>query len=126
MPYLRRWILHFAGYTLRLHKFYRGDDDRAPHDHPWWFITIPLRGYYESVVRGSVQMVEWVRPFWPHFRPATYRHIVLGGADYFDYPDLGHWCPARALYTVVITGRKERPWGFWPGSKTFVPWREWK
>lgn len=119
-PYLRRWIIYFSGCTLRLHKFYRGDDDRAPHDHPWWFVTIPLRGYWESVVRGSVQMVEWVCPFWPHFRSAQYKHIVLG--THFD----GVWSTPTPVYTIVITGRKEQSWGFWPGLHTFVPWREWK
>lgn len=123
-PYLRRWILYLAGYTLRLHKFYRGDDDRAPHDHPWWFVTIPLRGYYESVVRGSVQMVQWVRPFWPHFRPAKYRHIVLG-TTFYRHPK-PRWVTWRPVYTIVITGRKQRSWGFWPGNETFVHWRQWK
>ena len=121
-PYLRRWIIYFGGYTLRLHKFYRGDDDRAPHDHPWWFITFPLTGYYESVVRGSVQMVEYVRPFWLHSRPATYKHIVLG--THYRHP--GGWRTESPIYTIVITGRKQRSWGFWPGSSTFVPWRLWK
>src|SRR5580692_11012239 len=48
-PYLDRYILYFWPITLRLHRFWRGDDDRAPHDHPWWFITIPFTSYVEAV-----------------------------------------------------------------------------
>ena len=53
-PYLGRWILYVGGFSFRLHKFYRGDDMRAPHDHPWWFVTFPLcRGYLELVPYGA-------------------------------------------------------------------------
>jgi len=45
-PYLERWII-WLGFTIRLHKFHKGDDDRAFHDHPWWFITMPFSAYLE-------------------------------------------------------------------------------
>lgn len=117
-PYLGRWILYVRGYTLRLHKFFRGDDARAPHDHPWAFWTLPLcRGYYESVpdnFKGG-QFVKWVSGWRWHYRPSSYQHIVLD-------PDGPFW-------TVVVTGRKDRSWGFWPGvtgARKFVPWRQWE
>lgn len=107
-PYLGRWILYVLGFSVRLHKFYRGDDERAPHDHPWSFWTFPLcRGYEEIVVRGSVLMHEWVRGWRLHYRPSSYRHIVVD--------------PPKPFWTIVVTGRKDRSWGFWPGSETFVP-----
>lgn len=47
--YLTRWyLLRFKSFAVFLHYFHRSDEDRALHDHPWNFITIPLwRGYYE-------------------------------------------------------------------------------
>lgn len=111
-PYLGRWILYIGGRTLRLHKFYKGDDDRAPHDHPWPFWTFPLcSGYDEVVARGSVLMHERVKGWRWNFRPSNYRHIVLD--------------PDAPFYTIVVTGKKNHSWGFWPGSETFVPWRDW-
>lgn len=110
--YLGRWILYIAGRTLRLHKFYRGDDARAPHDHPWPFWTSPLTDSYEEIVdRGGVLMHERVKGWRWNARPSAYRHIVLD--------------PVKPFYTIVVTGRKDRGWGFWPSDKQFVPWREW-
>lgn len=95
-PYLERWIL-WLGFTLRVHKFHKGDDDRAFHDHPWWFITIPLRPYSERTPGNTVQVL---RRFRPRFRPAKHRHIV-------------QLIDARPVWTIIITGPKSKEWGFW-------------
>jgi hypothetical protein len=105
--------VYLGGFTLRLHKFWTGDDARAPHDHPWWFITFPFRGYEEVVVRDGVLMHEWVAAWRPHFRPATYRHIVKMGPG------------QKPFFTIVISGRRSRAWGFWPSDKEFIYWRDW-
>ena len=110
-PYLTRWIIYVGGRTLRLHKFHRGDDDRAFHDHPWPFWTFPLKTYSE-LVPGLPYRASVVRGFRLHYRPAAYQHIVLGDG-----------CP---FYTIVVTGKRENAWGFWPEPGKFVPWREWK
>ena len=99
-PYLERWIIWF-GFTLRLHKFHKGDDDRAFHDHPWWFITIPLRSYIESTPDQSGRLVSRWRP---HFRPAKHRHIVS-------------LIEQQPVWTFIITGPKSQEWGFWEQEK---------
>ena len=99
-PYLARWILWF-GATLRLHCFYKGDDDRAYHDHPWWFVTIPLRSYEEVTPALGTSLVKRGRP---HFRRAQHRHIVRLIA------------PAP-VWTLIVTGRKCQEWGFWQGQQ---------
>jgi hypothetical protein len=132
-PYLDRYIIYAFGGTLRLHKFWRGDDDRAPHDHPWWFITIPFASYRETVhipyQRGVYDPLtgttEWspgadivqqrVQAFLPHFRSAKHRHIVRGRANYSTKP----------FWTIVITGGPSNRWGFWPAVDRFIPWRQW-
>ena len=98
-PYLERWILWF-GYTVRIHRFHKGDDDRAFHDHPWWFITIPIKSYEEVRPDGAVVKV---RRFWPHFRRAKHRHIV-------------RLLNPGSVWTLIITGRKCQEWGFWQGE----------
>lgn len=112
--YLDRKIVYVAGYTIRLHTFYRGDDARASHDHPWPFWTFPLHGYTEDVFEKGrwlrSQRVEALR--W-HYRPRGFEHTVVG-LDAF---------PAR---TIVITGRRHQTWGFYPEPGKFVPWWEWK
>lgn len=129
-PYLDRYIAYVYKCRLRLHKFFRGDDDRAPHDHRWWFITFPFASYTE---RYWVKEMRWgtmlpgtyaawrakervVKAWRFHFRPAEFRHIVLGRADGSTKP----------FWTFVITGSAERKWGFWPTPTKFVRQEDWK
>jgi len=122
--YLTRFVAYAVG-TLRLHKFHRGDDDRAPHDHPWWFITFPFTSYIERVWERYPQQVpgcmEWfsyervVKAWRFHFRPAKFRHFVIGRADGSTKP----------FWTLVITGYARNNWGFWRTPTEFVPHKEW-
>lgn len=120
--YMERWFVYLGRFTLRVHKFFRGDDDRAPHDHPFAFVTFPLVSYIEDVYLdgGDEYGPKWiverrvVKAWRPHFRPATYRHIVIGRAD-------GKTTP---FVTLVLTRYAQRRWGFWPSPGKFVPWRE--
>jgi hypothetical protein len=115
-PYLDRWILYVFPVTLRLHRFWRGDDDRAPHDHPWFFITFPLRTYVEKVFEPfGATLYRSVSAFLPHFRAAKFRHIVVGRADGSKEP----------FWTLVLSGQRARKWGFWYRNATFVPYNEW-
>lgn len=125
--YLDRYIGYLGGCSVRLHRFWRGDDDRAPHDHPWWFITFPLVSYEERYwVRSHNDFFspDWywrerqrtVKAWRFHFRPAKFQHIVIGRTDGKNKP----------FWTFVITGFANNKWGFWPTRDTFVPWREWK
>lgn len=98
--YLERWIIWFGG-TLRLHKFHKGDDDRAFHDHPWWFITFPTRSYLEQTPTDALRRVSAWRP---HFRPAHYRHIVTLTDE-------------RPVWTLILTGPKSKEWGFWEAER---------
>lgn len=122
VKYLERWILWF-GFTVRLHRFWASDDDRAPHDHPWWFVTFPLSPYWEQVEHGAVingraypnGVSRFVEAFRFHYRPAEYRHIVT-------------LLPGREgkTWTLCISGPYQRSWGFWPKPDKFVPWRQWE
>jgi hypothetical protein len=120
-PYLDRYIMYVGGISLRLHKFWRGDDDRAPHDHPWDFWTFPLSTYIEKVpVYGPTWKYpkydyNYVKALRAHKREAKYRHIVTGRADGKDTP----------FWTLVLAGRVKNKWGFWPHEDEFVYWRDW-
>lgn len=82
-PYLLRWyvIPRNRGLNVYLHKFLRDDDDRALHDHPWWFVSVMLWGQYVEVTdqgRAVRSAPEPWRLFWGDrplaFRPGTWRH----------------------------------------------------
>jgi hypothetical protein len=99
-PYLLRWWLipRNRWFNVYLHKIIRDDDPRALHDHPWWNVSVLLKGGY----------LEWRKdrpPAWRRagsvvFRRATCAHRLTLGAS---------GTPAWSLF---ITGPKTREWGF--------------
>ena len=116
-PYLLRWFViprnHYL--NLYLHKFLRSDDDRALHDHPWWFVSIILKGgYYEHSRHGiALRTAPSIA-----YRPATHTHRVElhGGPE-----GSGRENEEEPCWTLIVTGPKRRHWGFWC-PKGFVPW----
>lgn len=125
-PYLRRWYVIPRNRFLNvyLHQFVTSDDDRAPHDHPWPFVSLILKGGYNEVTpqctkrrhAGSIA-----------FRPAKWRHRVE------LLPDVAYETEAPC-WTLIVTGRRTRAWGFWCKQQSpflqrragdrFVPWTE--
>jgi len=99
-PYLRRWVINFGVFSLRVHHWLSGDDPRNYHDHPWSFITVVLKGYY---IDKSNSGNEHMYPGTIRFRPANHSHTVYVG-------DTGCW-------TIIITGPIVRKWGFWVNGK---------
>lgn len=111
-PYLLRWFLVPRNPIINIyrHRFCQSDPG-VPHDHPWHFASIVLRGRYREI--GERRTI--VRhPGSIAFRRASSRHRVelLG----------------RPVTTVIITGPRCRRWGFWcprpAGPPTFVSWQQ--
>lgn len=70
-PYLRRWVVEGkSGRSVRIHHFYRSDDARHFHDHPWWFVTLVVRGGYTDV---SEMGEDKLRPGSVRYRSAPIR-----------------------------------------------------
>ena len=99
-PYLIRWRLEFPFGSLRVHHWLGPGDDRAFHDHPWWFVTFVLQGgYTDRNPDGEDHVGRWSL----RYRPALHRHTVVPDED-------GAW-------TLLVTGRHMRSWGFWLDGK---------
>lgn len=108
-PYLFRWELFECKlFAFYLHQFQRDDDRSSLHDHPWNFITIPLKhGYNDCTYNGKLDNDgnpdfnrELMRPFTIHYRPATHVHFVELLQD-------------KKAWTLVIRFKYIRYWGFW-------------
>lgn len=113
-PYLRRWwiIPRNRWFNIYLHEIRRSDDDRALHDHPWWNVSIILRGCYREIRNGGYRKIHRAGSI--VFRRATMAHrlelpIENGGVRY--------------CWSLFITGPVIRTWGF-HCPKGWVPWRE--
>ena len=108
-PYLRRWwiIPRNRFFNIYLHQILRSDDDRALHDHPWWNVSIILKGGYWEITKHAFC---WRNPGSIVFRRATAAHRLRLDWQMHQLPAAGgHFVPCWSLF---ITGPKIREWGF--------------
>lgn len=112
--YLLRWyvIPRNPWLNIYLHKFLHDDEDRALHDHPWWFISVMLKGGYYEVTQNN--FTQRLAPS-VAFRKPTYAHRVV-------LPRVSGTDTVRPCWTLVVTGRVVRDWGFHCSQG----WRHWK
>lgn len=115
-PYLYRWTLIIAGYTIRIHHWIRSDDNRFFHDHSCNLISIILKGYYYNVIpkdnnnpdtKDSIKIL--CRAWRPWFANATKKHYLL--------------IPSEGAWTLLITGRAYHKWGFYVNNHKWRPLR---
>lgn len=99
-PYMRRWVLDFGLFALRVHLWESSDDKRAFHDHAWWFLTLVLWGAYLDVSPDGEDKlgVGSIR-----FRKASHKHTVK--------------ILKPGTLTFLMTGPPVRRWGFWVNGK---------
>lgn len=112
-PYLRRWwvIPRNSIFNIYLHHFLRSDDDRALHDHPWWNLSLLLRGEYSemTIEAGGVHVFTPRQAGDFKFRRPRHAHrIILTNGP---------------CWTLFITGPRLRSWGF-HCPNGWVHWRK--
>lgn len=116
-PYLRRFYItprrldksgadteSYMGFGIYLHYFYRGDEDKELHNHPWKrAVSFILTGGYIEERRNEFDKV--VCNF---VRPRTLN--IIRGSDFhriIKNPKVDH------VWTLFITGERYQDWGFW-------------
>ena len=99
--YLYRWhiIPRNKWFNIYLHKFIGSDDDRALHDHPWWSLSLRLKGVGKEAYLKNGDVVWRDSPRFALRSPTHAHRIALNAAR-------------TPLWTVFITGRVKREWGF--------------
>lgn len=143
--YMNRWyvIPRNRWFNIYLHKIVRDDDPQALHDHPWWNISIVLKGgYWEVMPRQKFNANslareydkfpatqrqfsrlfqehrrKWRRPGSIIFRCATDAHrLELRHTQQWMEGDT-RWhlvsSPLVPAWSLFITGPNKREWGFW-------------
>lgn len=111
-PYMQRWwiIPRNKFFNIYLHHFLHSDEDRALHDHPWWNLSILLKGGYveHTIAAGGVNRAVSYKQGEMKFRFASVAHRVE--------LDRG------PCWSLFITGPVIREWGFHCPKG----WRHWK
>jgi hypothetical protein len=109
-PYLERYYVFLKDRTwfpfnIFLHKFLKSDPD-VPHDHPWNYATVILKGgYWEWIPqinsRGEKfgEIAHWRGP--GHFR--------ICGANSYHRIEID---PEVETWTLFMPMRKRKEWGF--------------
>lgn len=118
-PYLLRWYIIPRNrlFNIYLHKMLRDDDDRALHDHPWWNVSIVLRGGYWEI-----------KPTTAKYQPGGLVAVWRGpGAVVFRLAKAAHRLQLPIFgvrsWSLFITGPKFRTWGF-HCPKGWIPWQQ--
>lgn len=120
-PMMMRWrLLQTPLFGIYLHFIYREDLDRAPHDHPWSFWSLVLRGSYIEDYRPDVRVVNKLMDGREH-KCLSWHHMPLGAAHQIV------WVEDRTV-TLCLVGRKQRNWGFYDtdeqANAIFVDYRD--
>lgn len=114
-PYLCRWYIipRNRWFNVYLHQFWRSDDDRALHDHPWWSLSLLLRGHLveHTIDRGGVHRRRRIACGAWRLRSSRFAHRLE--VDSTKVP----------VWTLFITGPRLREWGFHCPQR-WVGWRD--
>jgi hypothetical protein len=118
VPFSRRpftWVLQKLGIAARVHHILRSDLGRDPHDHPWPYLTVILKGgYFEQRFDDHGFLIDtvWHGPGSVLFRRANSWHKLI-------VPE------GETAWTLFITGKKSQTWGFnTPAGK--IPYHQYK
>ena len=117
-PYLTRYtLLATRWFQLCIHKFHRSDSPDL-HDHPWDFLTLPLRhGYREQYATAPGAPYATAQRNCKvgrlYYRAAEHTHRVILHKDFeLVGPDAVLTVKPRQALTLVLMLRRRREWGF--------------
>lgn len=104
------WLCQRFGIAVRIHHIQSADLHRDLHDHPWWFVSVVLRGWY-------VESLPLVKPvFYAAWQAKTYSVFRKTGSVAFRGTKATHTIervPHGGVWTLFITGPWRQQWGFY-------------
>lgn len=133
IPYLIRWNLFGIGedsrwFSIKVHKILVSDDE-CLHDHPWWFVSLILKGQYTEYrfadageyierARKGTGIYKYDTKTWNYTIGNVYRagNILIRPANWAHRLEV-----TKPVWTLVFTFKKIRKWGFY----TTKGWKHW-
>ena len=126
-PYLRRFYItprrldedgedsgNFLGFGIYLHYFYRGDEDRELHNHPWQTaVSYILCGGYKEERRDNKTM------------SINLRDINTGTLNFIKHIDFHRVImnpEHKHTWSLFFSGKRIQDWGFWDSeTREYTP-----
>lgn len=99
-------------FYARFHHIQRADHDRNTHDHPWWFRSIIISGWYEE------ELEDEHGKYFKKYGPGD-----VNSKDPGEYHRITSVSPGGVITLVVHGHRRRSGWGFKVDGK-HVPWRK--
>lgn len=98
-------------FAVYLHDIHEADGDRDPHNHPWAFLSIVLRGGYTERVydRASAGKDK---------THTLYSIHAMGRRKYHRITTI-----EPGLKTLILTGPRQSGWGFFT-DRGYVRWQD--
>jgi len=127
--YLKRWMIIFFGYSIRLHHWIKDDVGPHFHDHSCNFISFLFKGSYENITPADKHYGYFRKNI--HY---TYDKELdsLIQCKSMQAPAIW-WVNGEAkhklkispegAWTVLLCGRPYRKWGFWVNEHKWRPLR---
>lgn len=102
--YLKRLrIIQTPWFALYLHHILEADHDPDPHDHPFNFWSLVLRGgYFERLYPGRESRDSSVVHYWP----MSFHKMSKYAAHRITDIRPNTW-------TLIFVGRRTQDWGYW-------------
>jgi hypothetical protein len=101
---VRLRVLQTPWFGIYLHDIHEDDGDRDPHNHPWSFLSVVLRGYYTERVYPDPLGRRQDYTLKTHRRLSVHR---MGRESAHRIVDA-----APGLKTLILTGPRKATWGF--------------
>lgn len=123
---IRRRLIQTPLFGVYVHGIHEDDGNRDPHNHPWSFLSIVLRGeyrerYYADPIGARLSYVTKThRRFSIHRMGRKAAHRIVYAAP--------------GLKTLILVGPRKESWGFFREKKdrslvvggTFVDWKDYE
>lgn len=115
LVYLARLrIVQTPWFGVYLHDIFEPDGDRDPHDHPWNFTSIVLRGGYTEVIHPVPHVDLRLNRYYRTWKRWSWHKMSTDQAHRICDLEPG-------TKTLILCGRRSRTWGFF----TDEGWMEW-
>lgn len=115
-------LIQTPWFGVYLHDIYEPDGDRDPHNHPWSFVSVVLRGRYVERVYPTPDATK---------TPLTSHHYEVHEHRRFSAHRMGRGAAHRITYaapglkTLILTGPRGPGWGFFRHGE-FIPWERYE